>query len=127
MKVDVEGEFWRWKLSGCKVVLKVDGVGIRVIGEVGDGVISHQVKIPRLAPIITRMVKINHILLSSPLDGGSPSIAINGDLVQGVVDLNLEVLQNRSTKQKRSITWDHKHLESAEGAANVDGQVDRPF
>ena len=60
MKVEVigviiggEGELWWWKLSDGEVLFKVDGVCAGMVGEVAQGVISHQVKVPVTTPGIT--------------------------------------------------------------------------
>ena len=118
--VSVEGEFRWWKLSGGQVLLKVDGVSIRLIGEVGDGLISHKIKSPRLIPIILRAVQVQQVFFSFSFDGRSPIAAINGNLVSSVVNLYLEVLQDRSSQEKRCVTWDHEHLQATKHATYID-------
>ena len=57
-----EGELRWWKLCDIEVFFKVDGVGLWVVGEVVQGIISHQVEVPVLTPIITATVEVNEVL-----------------------------------------------------------------
>ena len=95
----VEGEFWVWKLSDVEVLFKVDGVSVRLIGEVVNGVISHQVETPRLTPIITAIMEVDEVLFSSSFDGRSPRVATKGDLVIGVFCILKCLSTGRPTKK----------------------------
>ena len=123
----VEGEFWVWKLSYVEVLFKVDGVSVRLIGEVVNGVISHQVEIPRLTPIITAIMEVDEVFFSSSFDGRSPRVATKGDLVTGIVNLYLEVLEYWTANQEGSVSRNHQDLKTSKDSTNIDGQVDGPF
>ena len=65
MKVDSGG----WQLTDVKVLFQVDGVIVKLVIEVVNGVISHEIKSPRLTPIIAATVEVDQVLFTSPLDG----------------------------------------------------------
>ena len=64
-----DGLRW-WKLSCIEVLFKVDGVGVWVVGEVVDGVIGHEVKVPSSTPIITATatVEVDQVFFSGSLE-----------------------------------------------------------
>jgi len=58
----------RWKLSDVEVLFKVDDVAAWVAGEILQGVISHQVKVPVSTPVISGSVEVCEIFFSGSLD-----------------------------------------------------------
>ena len=72
-------------------------------------------------------MEVDEVLLSSSFDGRSPRVATKGDLVTGIVNLYLEVLEYRTSNQEGSVSRNHKDLKTSKDSTNIDGQMDGPF
>lgn len=55
-------------MSDVEVLFKVDDVAAWVAGEILQGVISHQVKVPVSTPVISGSVEVCEIFFSGSLD-----------------------------------------------------------
>ena len=96
------------------------------IGDILDGVVSHQVEVPWCFPLLAIQIQGHHVFPFCSLLSIVPRAIMIGERVLLIVDLDAKVSENRSSDQKGSSTIDDEDLNASRFPIHNHWQVNGP-